>query len=410
MRTASRAVAFATALVLASSCARAPEEAPPRSAAEPRIRLSLGPPGPGAVDVEGLLPEDLAELQRADLTRDQWTALLRVQVAADGAPPPDRPAVLGTHAVADGMLRFVPQFPFEPGTRYDVEFDPSLLSSSDEGQAPASRGRPIKATVRVPTRQAHPATRVVEVYPTADLPENQLRLYIVFSAPMSLLSGAPHVQLIDADGKAVVDPFLPLDVDLWNEDRTRFTLLFDPGRVKRGILPNEQMGRSLVAGRTYTLVVDAEWRDANGAPLVAPYRREFRVRPSQEEAIDPAGWRLELPPGGTRDPLTVSFPQPLDYGLLQRTLSVSSEGGRWLAGTAHVDRGETRWRFTPRDSWQPGTYRLVAASILEDVAGNRIGRPFEVAFLDNHAAKRQAVGASVTFQVGSRQSTVHGRQ
>ncbi len=32
-------------------------------------------------------------------------------------------------------------------------------------------------------------------------------------------------------------------MDLWNEDRTRFTVLYDPGRVKRGILPNEEMGR-----------------------------------------------------------------------------------------------------------------------------------------------------------------------
>jgi hypothetical protein len=397
MRFASRAVAFAAVLVLASSCARAPEEAPARSAAEPRIRLSLDPSGSGTVDVEGLQPEDLAQLQRAALTRDEWSALLRVQVATDGSPTPDRPAVLGTYAVADGVLRFVPQFPFEPGTRYDVELDPSLLSSSDEGQAPASRVRRIKTTVQFPARQAHPTTRVVEVYPTSDLPENQLRLYIAFSAPMSLLSGAPHVQLIDADGRVVVDPFLPLDVDLWNEDRTRFTLLFDPGRVKRGILPNEQMGRSLVAGRTYTLVVDADWPDADGAPLAAPYRRQFRVRPSQEEAIDPARWRLEIPPGGTRDPLAVSFPQPLDYGLLQRALSVSLDG-KWLDGTIHVEHGETRWLFTPRDPWQPGAYRLVAASILEDVAGNRIGRPFEVAFITS-AAKQQATAAHLPFQV-----------
>jgi hypothetical protein len=215
---------------------------------------------------------------------------------------------------------------------------------------------------------------------------------------MSLLTGAPPVRLIDADGNAVVDPFLPLDVDLWNEDRTRFTLLFDPGRVKRGILPNEQMGRSLVAGRPYTLVVDTDWRDADGATLGAPYRRAFRVRPSQEDAIDPSKWQLAIPPGGTRDPLAISFPQPLDYGLLQRALSVSSDGGRWLDGTIHVERGETRWLFTPRDPWQPGTYRLVAASILEDVAGNRIGRPFEVSFIAN-AAKQQAAAAHLPFQV-----------
>jgi hypothetical protein len=49
--------------------------------------------------------------------------------------------------------------------------------------------------------------------------------------------------------------------------------------------------------------------------------------------------------------------------------------------------------------WKAGQYRLVAASILEDVAGNRIGRPFEVASLNGRAAPR-ASGAVLPFRIG----------
>jgi hypothetical protein len=43
-----------------------------------------------------------------------------------------------------------------------------------------------------------------------------------------------------------------------------------------------------------------------------------------------------------------------------------------------VTDGETRWLFTPRQPWAAGAYRLVTDTRLEDLAGNTIGRPFEV--------------------------------
>jgi hypothetical protein len=239
----------------------------------------------------------------------------------------------------------------------------------------------------------------VEVYPTAgELPENQLRMYVSFSAPMGLGSGTPHIQLVDERGEAVLDPFLPLEVDLWNEDRTRYTLLFDPGRVKRGILPNEQMGRSLVAGRKYTLVVDAEWRDGLGQPLAAAFRKEFHVVPAHELAIDPAKWRMTVPREGTRDPLAVSFPGPLDYALLHRALLITTSAGVRVPGEIATKRAETLWLFTPQTPWSAGDYHLVATSILEDVAGNRIGRPFEVDAL-NRPRDGGAKAAALPFQV-----------
>jgi hypothetical protein len=90
--------------------------------ADPSITLTTPPNGKTAyVEVRGLPGPTLRALDRDDLTAEQWSAILRVAVAADA------PAVLGEYAVADGALRFTPLFPFDEGRRYQVRFDPGRL-------------------------------------------------------------------------------------------------------------------------------------------------------------------------------------------------------------------------------------------------------------------------------------------
>ncbi len=425
MRHVARAAALVAALALAPACSptsgqapgpdpggppseQAPEPAPggPPSAqapdpapGEPSIRLAASPSGQRTIDVAGLPAADLEHLERAALSRDAWQAVLRVHVAQADPTSEELPAVLGDYAVHGGALRFTPRFPFAAGQRYEVVFDPSSLPSAR--QDPAATLSPVlRATVEVPAPDRKPSTRVAAVYPTGpEVPENHLRLYIAFSAPMGLGRGNPHVRLLDEHGQPVADAFLPLDVDLWNADRTRYTVFYDPGRVKRGIRPNAELGRPLAADRRYTLEIDAAWRDAAGQPLVEPFRREFRVGPPRERALDPTTWRLDIPAPGTRDSLAVRFPVPLDYGLLQSALHVATGDGRPLVGEIRVEEGETRWTFTPREPWQPGDHQLVAAATLEDAAGNRIGRPFEVDAVGAQGTER-ARGAVVPFRIG----------
>ena len=87
------------------------------------------------------------------------------------------------------------------------------------------------------------------------------------------------------------DAFLPLESDFWNADHTRYTVFFDPGRVKRGILPNRDMGRALVAGRQYTLEVNADWPDAQGRRSVGtfPARVSRRTGRRRRHSMSAAG-------------------------------------------------------------------------------------------------------------------------
>jgi hypothetical protein len=325
---------------------------------------------PAYVDVAGLSSVELSGLRDAHFSAADWQSLLKITVgdtSADSLPP-----VQGRYAATDSSLTFTPLFPFDPGRSYQVAFDPARLPHP----------RPIAVVTRVVRLVAierRPVTTVTAVYPSIDvLPENTLRLYIEFSAPMGNRGALNVVRLLDERGREVPIPFLPVQADFWNTDHTRYTLFFDPGRVKQGILPNEQLGRPLQAGHRYTLEISADWQDAQGQPLVAAYRRPFRVGPADARPLTMASWRIGAPAARTRDPLVVTFPAPLDHGLLARAVGVEDGGGRTIEGDVSLEAADTRWSFRPRSAWSAGEYRLVALPILEDPAGNRIGRAFEV--------------------------------
>jgi hypothetical protein len=360
-----RVAAAIGSLIIAAACGRSSPSSP-----TPAIRLvTPAAPAPAYVEVIGLPGPALAALRRTEWQPDQWSALLRVGVDDQSL------AMLGAYTVADDALRFTPSFPFDPGRTYHVRFDPARLP----GDAGSASLPPIVTTVARAAEHTTPTTVVARVYPTGDVvPENLLRMYVEFSAPMSRPSGIPFMKLLDEHNEEIRGAFLPLDYEFWSPDHTRFTAFFDPGRVKDGILPNQQMGRPLHAGQHVTLVINREWRDANGLPLKDDYRRVFTVGPMDREPLDTATWKLGPPAAPrTRDPLVVEFPEPLDHGLLMRAMGVTRDGAT-LDGEIVVGAGETRWTFTPREPWRAGTYQLLALDILEDVAGNQIGRAFEV--------------------------------
>ena len=357
MRIFKSAVVF-TALFLFAGCGGGGSMLIPAPSARVVLNASSPRPTIEVVDVPG---DQLRAIEGTD-SRDAWTAILRISVGA-GA---DQPAAVGQYAVEDGRIRFTPMFPLDPGRQYHVTFTPP-------------GGEAVTATVGLPAADTTPKTLVSQVFPMADvLPENQLRLYIHFSAPMGLRGGLDFIHLLNESGKTVKDPFLPLDAEFWNDDRTRYTVFFDPGRQKRGIAPIAEMGRSLTAGKSYTLVVDAAWRDGHGLPLKQAFRRTFKVGPPDQRPLDPKTWKIAAPAAGTSTALTIAFPEPLDHGLLLRALGIIAPGGKPLEGAVVAGAGELTWSFTPLEPWTAGLHHVVAFAMLEDLAGNRIGRAFEV--------------------------------
>jgi hypothetical protein len=289
-----------------------------------------------------------------------WPSIFAVYAGAVGVPPLE-----GAYAIESGALVFHPRFPISPGVRYRAVF-----------QSPAG-GAAIEKTFDGPRRDTTPSARVEHVYPSADvLPSNQLRLYIYFSAPMSRGESGLRIHVLDENGKVLEGIFLPGE-ELWDPNYRRLTMTFDPGRIKRGLTSNMKVGPPIAEGKRYTLAVDREWKDARGVPMIAGFRKTFRGGPAKRDPPDPRQWRVNAPRAGTSDALTVVFPSPMNYALLQRMLQVANARGP-ITGTVNADRQETEWRFTPREPWKAGGYQLVVDTGLEDLAGNHIGQAFDI--------------------------------
>jgi len=287
-------------------------------------------------------------------------AALAVRVVPEVSPA-DLPAVTGTYRFAGGSLTFRPRFAFEPGVAYRA-------TSDGAGSLEFAIPRP----------DAEPSTVVEAVYPESDLlPENHLRFYLHFSAPMGRGHAAENVRLLDEAGTTLVQPFLDLAEELWDPAGTRLTLLLDPGRVKRGLGPREEFGPILARGSSHTLEIGTGFLDARGQPLHEPFRRTFRVGDPDYRQPEVARWALFPPASGAADPLVVRFDQPLDHAMIVRMLEVRDAEGRAVAGSMTTLDADTACAFTPDAPWSAGSYRLRANRLLEDSAGNSIARPFE---------------------------------
>src|SRR5215212_1503124 len=99
--------------------------------ADPKPDVRLAKPtadGTTAIEVTGVSAATLAKLKGADLAQAEWVRILHI-VVAEGTPEAvaARPPVAGTYSVADGVIRFEPQFKLSPGLKYRATFDMTKL-------------------------------------------------------------------------------------------------------------------------------------------------------------------------------------------------------------------------------------------------------------------------------------------
>ncbi len=368
--------------------------------------LASGRPAAGAARAQGsglrfeaepeqrLVWSGLGSGLESALARAQQLLTLTV-AAAQRSPRP----MLGQYRAEQGALVFVPRFPLRPGRTYRAVAHPARL--------PGARGDEpdVLLTVSLEVPDPGPRTEVSAVYPGgAVLPANVLKFYVHFSAPMARGEAYERVHLVDAAGRAIVQPFLELGEELWNREGTRLTLFLDPGRVKRGLFLHDELGPVFEPGEDYTLVIDEGWIDASGRALAAGVRRPFRAGEHDHEQPRPERWSVSAPRAGTREPLGLAADEALDRALFARAVSLFHADGTRVEGQARVGPDGRAWSWVPTHEWRAGEYAFVVEPILEDLAGNSVGRPFEDVLAGVETLSVGTPGAderrSVVFSIG----------
>jgi len=382
-------ICVGAALLLGCSAASGDERAAPHVA----VDLARAPQ---AVEVRGLGRTAARRLQRLAPNDAVWPRLVAVYVERSGTDSASTPAVIGRYVVSGDRVRFEPRFPFAAGVSYRVEVDTSALRR--EPEPGATRAAPLAHRFVLPTVTHERTTRITGVYPSvARVPSNLLRWYIETSAPMEPGNALQHVRLTDEAGRDVSGAFLALDQELWDPERRRLTLLFDPGRVKRGVRTNGESGAPLVAGRRYRLVIDDGWTDGTGAQLASRFEHAFEAMEADRRSPEPDRWRLTVPRASTRAPLQVSFGESLDHALATGMLAVLDPDGERVPGSVALAEGDSTWTFAPALPWLAGDYSLRVGGALEDLAGNNVVRVFDVdRRVDSAGVDRDVAGATRT--------------
>ncbi len=232
----------------------------------------------------------------------------------------------------------------------------------------------------VPQRVPGTVPSVLQIYPSADtLPNNLLKFYIQFSQSMAVEEAYQHLSLVDkSTGLPVENPFVVMKPELWDHDHKRFTLFFDPGRVKRSVGLNLELGPPLQTGHSYQLIVDQNWSDAKGQALQKDFIKEFNVAVADRNMPQLDDWDVISPPSRSKTPLTLIFPEPMDHALLRRLIEIQDVDGNRVEGIIELGSQEQKWSFFPEIPWKEGPYEIHVSTIIEDVAGNTLRSLFDV--------------------------------
>jgi hypothetical protein len=293
-----------------------------------------------------------------ELEAAEASEMLQVYVGTSDLCCEGRTPIAGRYLFDNDTLSFTPAFGFDVGQDYVVRV---RISGSNDGLAPFT----------IPSEGPIVDAAVTATFPSGViLPENVLRFYIHFSTPMSPQVAFDYIKLRDAAGNIDNAAFMRFKQELWNEDRTRLTVLIDPGRIKREVATNVELGPALRVGQLYTLSVEGGWPSADGASVLPDFSRTFAVSEALRELPDVGLWQGTSPCAESRDPLLITFDRPFDRHLLTTDIRLFSVGRSIIGGVVLVGEDERSWTFIPNDPWADEEMEIVANAALEDVAGN----------------------------------------
>jgi hypothetical protein len=308
------------------------------------------------IEVSLNLVEHFKNLSSAKIAEE-----VRVSIANENDPNAEVD-VLGTWAF-DRKLIFRPKYGFEKETRYRVTFKTEIFGGQLFELPASTKSKPLSAEFQPKLTQ---------------VPANMLRFYLEFSEPMVRGQLAKYLVLQDAKGKEVDEAFLELEEELWDDQRKRVTVFFNPGRVKQELQPHAELGPILLQGQSYVLKLKAGFKATNGTKLPKDLAHKFEVNAALEKAINAGDWKITVENSALQSIVKVGFDRPMDTALLARVVHLETSSGEKIPSEIIIDSGGLSIRIYSRQKLPAGEYAVIARDTLEDICGNRVGAAFDL--------------------------------
>jgi hypothetical protein len=285
----------------------------------------------------------------------------------------------GTYEVYADAVSFTPSYPFANLVTYNCIFHwDQLVGNRNEVYLPPANEEQLTLSFTIDRVFSNfPQPKVTAVYPSAAmLPENLLKFHVAFNSPMTSGDAYKRIRLLDSSGKLVDKPFLVVDQEFWDDSLKTLTILLDPGRLKRGLRPNEEMGTALRDGESYKLVIDNGWKNVDGKVTEETFVKEFACTGADRSIPKLSEWSVGVP-NSPAVPLVLQLNERFNRLLLADGIRITSSKGEVVAGKIHVLGDESVVAFEPTDKWKEGTYYIQVNPLLEDLAGNNFNRTFD---------------------------------
>jgi hypothetical protein len=222
---------------------------------------------------------------------------------------------------------------------------------------------------------------------------------VCFSRPMRRGWAEEQISLMGPDGLPAPDVLYRPPLELWDRSMRCLTVLLDPGRLKRWVGPNRELGPPLGVGKRYTLAIGPAMVDSSGRFLREACYKTFVVGEAVRDPVAVASWKVLPPKAGSLQPLKLLFPRPLDWALLAHAIAIVGGDDRPISGRVVIEPGERQWSFTPEFPWVATRYAIRIASDLEDICGNNLLGAFDGPLRPDRGPAAAATDCSIPFEL-----------
>ncbi|WP_378173819.1 Ig-like domain-containing protein [Aquimarina sp. SS2-1] len=268
--------------------------------------------------------------------------------------------ILGKTIQGEKEIRFIPLIPFGWNQKYTVLFNGDIEYFS------------------LPIPAGYEPLTVTNIYPSDSLvPSNILKWYVKFSKPINKVNSYSHISILTEKGDTLSRAILTLENVLISENGTLLTVWMEPGRQKRGLIPNQQLGPVFKEKETYRFMVSKEIKDMNGVSMNIGYKHKFQVTSEDRTKPSIKDWKINVPNVNSVSKLIIHTDESLDYGSCIRNIIVFDSNQMEIEGSWNIDDKETVLSFTPLKPWKNDNYQIVFSEVIEDLAGNTLNRLFD---------------------------------